>query len=72
MNQTLKTTKFKIHELRQSVHAKTQNPLMCVIGAQTGSAKNHHLTIKTRELLRELMEMLQNLLIQYVDVHILV
>jgi hypothetical protein len=39
MNQTLKTTKFKNHELLQSVHVKTQNPLMGVIGAQTGSAK---------------------------------
>jgi hypothetical protein len=49
MNQTFKTTKFKNHELLQSVHVKTQNPLMSVIGAQTGSkCQDHHLTIKTK------------------------
>jgi hypothetical protein len=39
MKQTLKTTKFKNHALLESVHVKTQNPLMGVIGAQTQTAK---------------------------------
>ncbi len=48
MNQTLKTTKFKNHELLQSVHVKTQNPLMGVIHAENWKCQDHHLTIKTK------------------------